>query len=121
MDEIRKDPGSAGLSRRDMLRRGAVVGAAAVWTVPLVQVVSMTAAHAESPSAGTTNTPPGTTTSTPGTTTGTPGSTSSLASTGPEVPVAGGLAAGAAIVAVGAGLVAAARKRDNGAASSDQG
>src|SRR5438128_1821615 len=39
-----------GLSRRALLRRGAAVGAAA-WVVPLVQVVSMTPAHADTPSA----------------------------------------------------------------------
>ncbi|MGI8665369.1 MAG: twin-arginine translocation signal domain-containing protein [Jatrophihabitans sp.] len=42
---------STGVSRRDLLKRGAVVGAAAAWTIPLVQVVSMTPAHADSPSA----------------------------------------------------------------------
>ncbi|MDQ2838545.1 MAG: twin-arginine translocation signal domain-containing protein [Actinomycetota bacterium] len=39
------------MSRRDLLKRGAVVGVAAAWTIPLVQVVSMTPAHADSPSA----------------------------------------------------------------------
>lgn len=39
-----------GLSRRQMLKRGAVVGATAAWTVPLIQVVSMTPAHADTPS-----------------------------------------------------------------------
>ena len=44
--------GSSGsMSRRDVLRRGAVVGGALVWTVPVVQAVSMQAAHAESASA----------------------------------------------------------------------
>lgn len=52
------DVPSAGLSRRDLLKRGAVVGAAAAWTVPLVQVVSMTPAHADSPSAPPVNPPP---------------------------------------------------------------
>jgi hypothetical protein len=52
------DVPSTGLSRRDLLKRGAVVGATAVWTVPLVQVVSMTPAHADSPSAPPVNPPP---------------------------------------------------------------
>jgi len=52
------DVPSAGLSRRDLLKRGAVVGAAAAWTVPLVQVVSMTPAHADSPSGPPMNPPP---------------------------------------------------------------
>lgn len=50
-----------GVSRRDLLKRGAVVGVAAAWTVPLVQVVSMTPAHADTPSApptAPTNAPP---------------------------------------------------------------
>jgi hypothetical protein len=41
----------SGLSRRDLLKRGAVVGAGVVWITPLVQVVSLTPAHADSPSA----------------------------------------------------------------------
>lgn len=49
-----------GVSRRDLLKRGAVVGVAAAWTIPLVQVVSMTPAHADSPSA-----PPGPPTNNP--------------------------------------------------------
>lgn len=52
------DVPSAGLSRRDLLKRGAVVGATAAWTVPLVQVVSMTPAHADSPSAPPPENPP---------------------------------------------------------------
>ena len=42
---------SEGLSRHQVLRRGAVVGATAAWTIPLVPVVSMTPAYAASPSA----------------------------------------------------------------------
>jgi hypothetical protein len=34
-----------------MLQKGALVTGAAVWTVPVVQMVSMTAAHADTPSA----------------------------------------------------------------------
>ena len=34
-----------------MLKKGALVTGAAVWTVPVVQMVSMTAAHADTPSA----------------------------------------------------------------------
>jgi len=54
----KSDVPSAGLSRRDLLKRGAVVGVTAAWTVPLVQVVSMTPAHADSPSAPPVNPPP---------------------------------------------------------------
>lgn len=59
------DAPARGISRRDLLRRGAVVGATAAWTVPLVQVVSMTPAHADSPSAPPVNPPPMTTPDTP--------------------------------------------------------
>lgn len=44
------------LSRRDLLKRGVAVSAAAAWTVPIIQVVSMTPAHADTPSAP--NVPP---------------------------------------------------------------
>jgi hypothetical protein len=36
-----------GVNRRQVLGRAAVVGGALVWTTPVVQVVSLTAAHAE--------------------------------------------------------------------------
>jgi hypothetical protein len=57
-----QDQGDAvtGVSRRDLLKKGAVVGVTAAWTIPLVQVVSMTPAHADSPSA-----PPGPPTNNP--------------------------------------------------------
>ena len=41
-----------GLSRRDLLRRGAVVGGTLVWAVPAMEVLSLTSAHASSPSGG---------------------------------------------------------------------
>ena len=41
----------SGISRRSMLKRGALVGATAVWAVPAIQAVSMTPAHADTPSA----------------------------------------------------------------------
>lgn len=36
-----------GTTRRDLLRRGALIGGATVWAVPAVQALSMAAAHAE--------------------------------------------------------------------------
>jgi len=60
------DSGRApGIGRRDLLKRGALVGAAAAWTVPIVQVVSMTPAHADSPSAPPVQPPPVQTTAVP--------------------------------------------------------
>jgi hypothetical protein len=53
-------PPEAGATRRDFLKRSAIVGGA-VWAIPAVQMVSMSAAHADSPSApsnpGTPSTP----------------------------------------------------------------
>jgi hypothetical protein len=43
--------GVPAVSRREALKRGALAGGVLVWTVPVVQAVSLTAAHAESPSA----------------------------------------------------------------------
>lgn len=39
-----------GMSRRDALKRGALVGGAVVWATPAVQALTMTAASAQSPS-----------------------------------------------------------------------
>lgn len=52
------DGSGSEITRRQALKRGAVVGAAAAWTVPAIQVVSLTAAHADSPSAPPENPPP---------------------------------------------------------------
>ena len=43
-----------GTTRRDLLRRGALIGGATVWAVPAVQALSMAAGHAET----TSGTPP---------------------------------------------------------------
>lgn len=40
----------AGISRREALKRGVVLGGAALWTVPAVQVLSITEAAAQQPS-----------------------------------------------------------------------
>jgi hypothetical protein len=42
--------GAAGLNRRQLLKRGAVVGGTLVWAVPAMEVISLTSAHAASPS-----------------------------------------------------------------------
>lgn len=39
-----------GISRREALKRGVVLGGAALWTVPAVQVLSITEAAAQQPS-----------------------------------------------------------------------
>lgn len=129
--------GSTGLSRRDLLKRGAVVGAAAAWTIPIVQVVSMTPAHADSPSAPNVppnkppHTPPNdrptepdrqTSTPTHSTATGQPNPHDSkradapaavpagaLANTGGAVPVGPAVGIGAAALALGAGALTAAQ------------
>jgi len=43
---------SSGITRRDVLKRGAVAGGAVLWAVPVVQVIGMTASHAEAASGG---------------------------------------------------------------------
>lgn len=119
-----------GVSRRDLLKRGAVVGVAAAWTIPLVQVVSMTPAHADSPSAPPVQPPPenpppvvevppsspthSKTPHAPAASTPTTSSSGSsqtggqLASTGTTTPVAPAIGIGAAAVALGAGALTAA-------------
>jgi hypothetical protein len=57
-------PRERSLSRRQALRRGAVLGTAAVWTTPLVHAVTISPASAQAPS------PPPTTTTSSTTTTG---------------------------------------------------
>lgn len=125
MDMDNKEDKTVGLNRRDLLKRGAIVGVAAAWTIPLVQVVAMTPAHAEATSGGGTTSSGGTTSgggrtivatsgpigesatsSTPTTATT---ATSDLASTGPAVSVTTGATAGAAALALGAGTLAAAQ------------
>ena len=61
---------NSGITRRDVLKRGAVAGGAVLWAVPVVQVIGMSASHAAAASGGggggggggtTTPTPTGTT------------------------------------------------------------
>jgi hypothetical protein len=112
------DGSGAGMNRRDLLKRGAIVGAAAVWTVPLVQVVSMTPAHADSTSAPKSAIDPSRQSS--GQSSGTldsghsvadAGASGELAQTGTAVPIVGAAAVGVAALAIGTGLAASARRR----------
>jgi hypothetical protein len=50
--DVGANPGPSGLTRRETLKRGAVAGAALVWTTPIVQALSMDAAHADPASGG---------------------------------------------------------------------
>jgi hypothetical protein len=131
-----------GVSRRDLLKRGAVVGAVAAWTIPLVQVVSMTPAHADSPSAPPATPPPnnppplistpppsspshhvGSKTphapATTATATATPAAAAphagggALASTGTTTPVGPTVGIGTAAIALGAGALGAAHVLKN--------
>ena len=45
-----QEPGTNEITRRTALRGAAGIGATAVWAVPAIQVVGMSAAHADSPS-----------------------------------------------------------------------
>ncbi|MCW2540859.1 MAG: hypothetical protein JWN95_2584 [Frankiales bacterium] len=107
-----------GLSRRTLLKRGAVAGAAVAWTVPLVSVLSMTPAHAESPSA-----PPASSNSgTRGPNIGVDAASQQVAAAPASGTNAGGLAstgsdvsivtaAGIAATVLGAGAIAASKMR----------
>jgi LPXTG-motif cell wall-anchored protein len=110
--------GADGIDRRALLKRGAVIGATAAWTIPIVQAISVTPAHADTTSAPPTKTadvPPVQGGLRPSSTTRSSGGPTAikndgaLASTG-EQAVAG-VAIGAAALAVGAGLVAGAKRK----------
>lgn len=92
-----------------MLKKGAMVGATVAWTVPLISVVSMTPAHAESPSSGTNSNNSGKG-SNPGTPTS-PSSAPPLASTGSDMTATAAIGVAAAVL--GAGAVAASKYRAN--------
>ena len=101
-------PGAGGspVSRRDALKRGAVIGGTLVWTVPVVQAVSMTAAHAESASA-----PPRAQGGSPGQPGAGAGSVAGeLPHTGSSVPVLGSAVVGAGLVATGVAATVVAAK-----------
>lgn len=51
MDETTDDTGS-GLTRREAIKKGAIVGGTALWAAPLVQSVGMSSAGAQTPSPG---------------------------------------------------------------------
>jgi hypothetical protein len=52
MDDATSGPseGRDGLSRRQVLKRGAVIGGAALWVTPAVQVLAVSESSAEQPS-----------------------------------------------------------------------
>jgi len=85
-----------GMTRRAMLKRGAIAGTAVLWAVPAVQVIGLGASHAEAASGGNptstptrTHTPPPTTPSSSvsptGTNTGTPTHTPDVVTPSPSV------------------------------------
>lgn len=45
--------GNQGITRREALKKGALLGGALAWTIPVVQTVGMSAAFAQQPSEGT--------------------------------------------------------------------
>jgi hypothetical protein len=99
------------VSRRQALKRGALAGGALVWTVPVVQAVSMTAAHAESASA-----PPAPHRASGGSSTVTGGSSAAggsadqLSFTGTALPVAGAAVVGGGLLAAGIATTVAASR-----------
>lgn len=45
-------PSQGGMTRRDALKRGAVIAGTAVWVAPVVQALTVSQASAEQPSGG---------------------------------------------------------------------
>lgn len=74
------------LSRREVLRRSAVAGGAAVWMVPVVQRIGMSAAHAQVPSPVPTTQRPPDTGGTSSTTSSSTSSTSTSSTTSTTSP-----------------------------------
>jgi LPXTG-motif cell wall-anchored protein len=101
MNDVRDDEPGRGLTRRDMLLRGAAVGGALVWTVPLVQSVTPSAYATGSPAVKGIKTSHRPATLVEGT---------KLPHTGADFPLAQVVAAGTALVAGGAAVVARTRK-----------
>jgi LPXTG-motif cell wall-anchored protein len=101
------------VSRRQALKRGAIAGAAIAWAVPTVQAISVSAAHADSPSVAVKghqqHRQPG---GQPDVQVlGTQAQSGSLPKTGSSVPVVPVAAVGTAAVAAGAAALAASRIR----------
>jgi hypothetical protein len=101
---------SLGVSRRTMLKRGATVGVATAWVVPIVQAVSMTPAHADTASApAVPHQPQGVAAKPPSgidaqrVQRDSPGP---LAETGPGIPLVPAIAVGAGAVVLGVGAIA---------------
>ncbi|HEY9390281.1 MAG TPA: hypothetical protein VIR27_11020 [Mycobacteriales bacterium] len=135
-----EEPTRVGLDRRTALKRGALVGGSLVWAVPVVQAVSLTAAHAESPSSpphgGPPAGPPGNPpempppnqppnqppvappaggpppVSPPASPPASPQARGELAFTGPGLPVVPTVAVAASLIATGAAAQAVGRHRD---------
>lgn len=130
-------PTGVRLDRRTALKRGVLVGGALVWAAPVVQAVSLTAAHAESPSSPPQGpphggNPPGQPTAHPAPPTNhapappgalpppqqptpsastSPAPTGELAFTGPGLPVVPTVAVAASMIATGAAAQAVGRRR----------
>jgi LPXTG-motif cell wall-anchored protein len=97
------DASPAGLTRRGLLRRGAAVSGALVWTVPVVQSISPAAFAAGSPAVDVEGTKSGRDVATGG-------AASGLPQTGDGIGTAHLLAAGTALVAGGTAVVARTRR-----------
>jgi hypothetical protein len=100
-----------GVGRRSFLKRGAVLGAAAAWTVPIVQFVATDPAHAETPSAPAGGAPAGHGGAAANGGTVSDQGAGGTAFTGTSFPVGPTVAIGTAAVVLGAGAVAAAQIR----------
>jgi hypothetical protein len=120
MDEQPQVTAALSLSRRDALKRGAVIVGALAWTAPAVQAVSMTAAHAESTSAPRSSSG----LSRPAPESGFAGGgtqDSQLSLTGVGAPVVGAAAEGAGLMVTGATVAAVVAKASAASATTAAG
>jgi hypothetical protein len=100
--------GPASISRRQAMKKVAVTGAVAVWAIPTVQAIGISAAHAEDPSTQVKGTKH---TRKPRTEVLGTQQQSGLPKTGSPVPVEGVAVAGAAAIVAGAAAVAASKRK----------
>lgn len=120
VDEAQSVREADGVSRRDAIKRGLVVGGAVAWTVPTIQALGMSAAHADEPSTTTVkppreaprgHVPPAAVT--PGQSAGPATEPDTLAKTGSDIPVAGIAATAAGAIGAGAVILKATRRRED--------
>jgi hypothetical protein len=112
MDEPKEIP--PGITRRQALKRGLLIGGGLLWATPSLQIVNMSRAYAQVPSPGDTSTPPEAEVSGK-TLTNTEVEAESLPFTGGDVLPLAGLGAG--LIAAGAASLQIARQIEDSGGS----